>query len=129
VSKFVRVYIAHPFAGDGSKSKVENVQAYIELARAATAHGGIAVVTWVHHALIAKVEEDERTPEFWLARDFALIDAADVVVAFWPGRSNGVRREVQYAKNRGIRVLVVDDEETAAWATTAEFWDLLMEAS
>lgn len=49
----------------------------------------------------SRMENGQETGLTYSARDRFMVDLADVVVAFWNGKSNGTREVMEYAKAQG----------------------------
>ena len=111
MTRFKRLYIAHPIAGDGSAKWGDfdkNLERYLHICAYATEQG-YAVISWAHHCLTHQAGltcyRGEDAHDYYLSRDEALLEAAD---EFWmcapEGVSRGCDRELRFAASLGIPV-------------------------
>ena len=99
----LRVYIASPYTkGD----QIENVKRQIETAHKLIDLGFapyLPLLCHFQHVYIPRAYED------WLKLDFEWINACDALLRL-EGESEGADKEVEYAKQLGIRVVYSIDE-------------------
>lgn len=101
----VTVYIGHPLA-DNFK---ENYEDYLQCVAEAGA-AGFTVISWAHycetHLRFGMPPEHKGSKhDYYLPHDFNLIEAADLVWFIGDfSRSEGMRAEVEHARQRGKRI-------------------------
>lgn len=114
-----KVYIAHPYIGDGSEEWGDtrtNMNRYLRICAWASEQG-VAVVSWAHHHLLHASGLTNGDADYYLTRDERLIDGCDELwVAGPPHVSAGVRREILYATKTGVTTrYVVAEGVLSAW--------------
>ena len=121
------VYIAHPLMGTTDKAKAlgygnpeANVERYLRFCAWAS-NNGYAVISWVHHYLMHTMGLTRGGAEFYLSRDFRLMDGADELwVAGNPEASSGTVDEIQYGEDNGIPIISQDEWMDFAWMPDPE---------
>lgn len=107
----MRIYIAHPLAGDGSLDwgdQGRNVDRYLQWVAEAMGEGH-TVITWVHHWLTHERKLTNGDFDYYLSRDCSLIEVADELwICGPPSVSKGMRVEIAFANKKGIRVIKKD---------------------
>jgi hypothetical protein len=97
------IYLGHPLVGDGSKEwgdMEKNVERYLRFVALFT-NAGFLVVSWIHHYETHRRGWTQGSAEFYLERDFHLIDMARVFVPLAPlPTSQGLVAEWDYSEKQ-----------------------------